>query len=858
MIPSPLHLLARTLPLSDAGLLEKVMKRLLSKGARVEKGWLHGHTPQALEAHYPRRFRPNEASLAARQVVQDYSSSPDGLDWLDAMFEEYYRFDGNRVVAHEDKRLEYASLCAKLHPALPVAWHLSGLMNKARSSQPDFAEIHRLIDATAPSFLPPSEGDNHWADLHVHLGGAHETSLSLFSLAISNGKLPQNADFPSLDHAGIDKKCITRWLSTYQSLFHLLLRRLGTINPIDPTETSPYREILRTAWTLGHSVFPALVPNAWLKLHRSKSGHLPEMARRAISCMSRDDAHSAWLYWLTALCLLYRKARRQDDRDAIHAFFILSQLLREDMVHNGIGLSRFVRYFNSPIRRAPKGEKCDINGLRQLLEPKQHCAEIKVTEWIANKQEATKFVCKAAEFLYPLGKTNQQEAVTELLKRMHTCIHFLRSPHKVDPYKMRNEAQRREVFSKAMQINNFLQSASAMKWKIHGTVVNLPKLIRALDVAGDELTTPIEVFAPAIRWLRRNLNMVTHTDRGLHLSIHAGEDYNHLLGGLRQIDETVHFCGMTKFDRLGHALALGITPRYWLENQPDIVITLEEHLDNLVWAWHQGLTLKTRISEDNVVLRRSDVDTVIANIEDRIRIYAPLVYPQYADELTPDALYKAWLLRRNCPIKWNEHSLRAFSSSTLKFWVPDEADTDKKSLPYRLYHAYYKVSRRPETVVNKRDHVLLVRCGEKSPASDPWNDWISDMEMDFIEAIQDLLLEDYANLGLIIEVNPSSNVYVGHIDDYSRHPIFRWTPPSNEWLKDGKCYNRFGLRKKPIQVCINTDDPGIFPTTLQNEFCLLKAAAENHHQINPKDSARWIDEIRQFGINQFDLAHVQI
>jgi hypothetical protein len=81
--------------------------------------------------------------------------------------------------------------------------------------------------------------------------------------------------------------------------------------------------------------------------------------------------------------------------------------------------------------------------------------------------------------------------------------------------------------------------------------VNLLHLIRGLDVAGDELTTPTEAFAPALRWLRRGPRSINclfdeRPLRGLHLSIHAGEDYNHLLTGLRHIDETVKFSKCAK------------------------------------------------------------------------------------------------------------------------------------------------------------------------------------------------------------------------------------------------------------------------------------------------------------------------
>ncbi len=97
--------------------------------------------------------------------------------------------------------------------------------------------------------------------------------------------------------------------------------------------------------------------------------------------------------------------------------------------------------------------------------------------------------------------------------------------------------------------------------------VNLLNMVRGVDVAGNENALPIEVFSPAIRVLRhahyepeRNLNSRL---KRFHLSIHAGEDYSHLVSGLRLIDETVQFCNMQTGDRLGHALALGVDAPTW-------------------------------------------------------------------------------------------------------------------------------------------------------------------------------------------------------------------------------------------------------------------------------------------------------
>ena len=78
------------------------------------------------------------------------------------------------------------------------------------------------------------------------------------------------------------------------------------------------------------------------------------------------------------------------------------------------------------------------------------------------------------------------------------------------------------------------------------------KYIVGIDAAASEFDAPPEVFAPAFRYLKRN---------GFkHFTYHAGEDFYHLLGGLRCIYEAVDFLNLSYGDRIGHATAAGISP----------------------------------------------------------------------------------------------------------------------------------------------------------------------------------------------------------------------------------------------------------------------------------------------------------
>ena len=133
----------------------------------------------------------------------------------------------------------------------------------------------------------------------------------------------------------------------------------------------------------------------------------------------------------------------------------------------------------------------------------------------------------------------------------------------------------------------------------------------------------------------------------------------------------------------------------------------------------------------------------------------------------------------------------------------------------------------------------------------------SDEELIFMSALQDYLLEKYDQKGLIIEANPSSNVYIARLENHAEHPIFRWSPPDEDLLRAGNKYNKFGLRRGPIQVLINTDDPGIMPTTLRTEYALLCEAAidQGFSRTTTED---WLERMRCFGITQFNRNHLPV
>lgn len=88
-----------------------------------------------------------------------------------------------------------------------------------------------------------------------------------------------------------------------------------------------------------------------------------------------------------------------------------------------------------------------------------------------------------------------------------------------------------------------------------------------------------------------------------------------------------------------------------------------------------------------------------------------------------------------------------------------------------------------------------------------------------VNTLQQCMMRRVLERGIEIECNPSSNVLIGTFRRYDSHPILR--------------FNRYALcngekEKSPVQlnVSINTDDLGVFDTSLECEYELMACALE--------------------------------
>ena len=119
---------------------------------------------------------------------------------------------------------------------------------------------------------------------------------------------------------------------------------------------------------------------------------------------------------------------------------------------------------------------------------------------------------------------------------------------------------------------------------------------------------------------------------------------------------------------------------------------------------------------------------------------------------------------------------------------------------------------------------------------------VDDEYIELIGRFQAYMQKDIAKRGIGVECNPTSNMLIGTFQYYDKHPILAF---NNHYLEDD-CDNA------QIKVSINTDDLGVFDTSLRNEYALLLSSIcrKRHQEGNFNDEAvyEYLNYIRETGI----------
>lgn len=306
----------------------------------------------------------------------------------------------------------------------------------------------------------------------------------------------------------------------------------------------------------------------------------------------------------------------------------------------------------------------------------------------------------------------------------------------------------------------------------------LSDMIRGVDAASNERHAGPEVFAQVFRRMRRE---------GIHrFTYHVGEDFVHIVSGLRAINEAVFFLDLSAGCRIGHGTAAGLEPeKWWSSVSGSVIQPLEERLDDLVFAW--GTLADKGILLDKLPL-----------LDLEIRRLSMQIWRDPA--VTPDLLLRAWRLRHLDPIvrTYGDYDVDRDRDAEIRLFL------DSRLLEPDAHEHFLR-----RHGVNVSEEAL--RRGQKSVLVTREKDILG---REIIEALQTVTLELLQERLIAIETLPSSNVRISIHQSYEDHHACGWLG--------------YGRNLCPSSIVIGSDDPGIFATSLRMEYAhLLRALKAN-------------------------------
>jgi len=375
--------------------------------------------------------------------------------------------------------------------------------------------------------------------------------------------------------------------------------------------------------------------------------------------------------------------------------------------------------------------------------------------------------------LKDLLKSKNNEEI-DTYPKLRLTAHFIKQiDDKKDEF-IRHKNLRKQTWEKSFLLSNLL--ANNNKYR---------ELITAVDAASNEFDAPPEVFSPIFRDLRR---------RGIrHFTYHAGEDFFHIICGMRAVYEAYKFSEFKCGDRIGHATALGLNPELWMQNLgKKMLIRQGEWLDDLVFVYH--IIVKFKIES---------LKKYIPFINNKIQ---ELHYDIYRKHETVSMLEKAWLARKWCILhlmaKENNDVFLSFGHNEEEWEAICELKKD--SLCLDIVMDYHKKSNRI-----RYEKIIEIETKEFS---------VSDLR-----ELQLAILKEMHEKEIIIETLPTSNVRIGHHKDYSTHQLWNWL----SWEEEGEAIP---------PIVMGSDDTGIFATSIYNEYanlycCATQQLGYSHNKI---------------------------
>lgn len=366
--------------------------------------------------------------------------------------------------------------------------------------------------------------------------------------------------------------------------------------------------------------------------------------------------------------------------------------------------------------------------------------------------------------------------------------------------------------------------------ELRSTVPLLSKYIVGIDAASEENNAEPWIFAPVYAAIRnkritrplvQNDNMEFLRVNNIGFTYHVGEEFRHLLSGLRHIDEVVEHYFYKSGDRLGHAIALGTNVEKWILHNDVITIPIMEQLENLLWLW------------GNMVYRNWVIEIATEVLEGKILSYAKEIYGEI-NGMTVHMLFDAY------QEKFKRFYQKNFERMSCYIKDPSEEKSvsDKK---VEHFCKYYTFKDNPYGIYWTKEKIFCTFFCPLyySKMQRPIFVYTDEEQSAVLQKAQEYVLKKVEQKGIYIETNPTSNLAIGESRELYDEHILRLNVSNLVPMNDNN---------QEVLITVNSDDPVIFNTNIENELAYMYYAL-TYKGYAKERVLRWIDKVRQMGLD---------
>jgi len=350
-----------------------------------------------------------------------------------------------------------------------------------------------------------------------------------------------------------------------------------------------------------------------------------------------------------------------------------------------------------------------------------------------------------------------------------------------------------------------------------------------VDTASKENEAEPYAFREAFNYLR-SIDAIKNRNsrKGSYLkqigfTNHVGEEFRDLLSGLRHIDETIELFNYKSADRLGHAIALGINIDKWAEFNQVVCINAGEYLDNLLWQWN--LLIEEKIDLDSISL-----------LEQRIYDAVEYIFG-FTESVNVRELYKAYymkLMNKGCytnVVMEKDRKVCALQKYTKKkYYIMNEPCKGNAEF---VEDDFNNIIWSSQMIYKAMQCKYFIKELDKNVTINIDKDTIENYKR-----IQEIMIKKIGDRQIIVETNPTSNLIIGEFKSFEDYYISNLSSPE----------------KEKVIVTINTDDPVVFDTRINNEYALIYDIMMRKGDYSSKEVIDWLDKLRK---NSLDYSFIK-